>query len=45
MGDMARAQAMKDLIGETKLDIQVGDSEDPLAIDSLNRELGLRLKL
>lgn len=44
LGDKARAQAIKDLIGDTKLDILVGDSEDPLAIDSLNRELGLRIK-
>jgi hypothetical protein len=34
----------KALIEDTKLDIQVADSEDPLAIDTLNQQLGQRLK-
>lgn len=44
LSDQQRMQAIKDLIGDTRLDIQVADSEDPLAIDTLNRQLGLRLK-
>jgi hypothetical protein len=44
LGDEPRKQAVKDLIGDTKLDIQVADSEDPLAIDTLNRQLNLRLQ-
>jgi hypothetical protein len=44
LSDEQRKQAVKDLIGATRLDIQVADSEDPLAIDTLNRQLGLRLE-
>jgi hypothetical protein len=44
LSDAARQREVRDLIGETKLDIQVADSEDPLAIDTLNQQLGLRLK-
>jgi len=44
LNDDARANALRDLIGATKLDIQVADSEDPLAIDTLNRRLNLRLQ-
>jgi hypothetical protein len=44
LSDEQRKKAVKDLIGDTKLDIEVADSEDPLAIDTLNRQLGLRLK-
>lgn len=35
---------MSDLIGDTKLDYQIGDSEDPLAIDTLNRQLNLKIQ-
>jgi hypothetical protein len=44
LSDEQRKQAVKDLIGDTKLDVQVADSEDPLAIDTLNAQLGLRLQ-
>jgi hypothetical protein len=44
LGDEQRKQAIGDLIGETKLDVQVADSEDPLAIDTLNRQLGLKIQ-
>ena len=44
LSDAQRMQAVKDLIGDTKLDVQVGDSEDPLAIDTLNRQLNLKLE-
>lgn len=44
LGDAQRKQAIKDLIGDTKLDFLVGDSEDPLAIDTLNEQLGLKIK-
>lgn len=44
LSDEQRKQAVKDLIGDTKLDIQVGDSEDPLAIDTLNRQLDLKIQ-
>ena len=44
LSDAQRKQAIQDLIGDTKLDIQVADSEDPLAIDTLNQQLGLKLK-
>lgn len=44
LGDEQRMQAIKDLIGDTRLDIQVGDSQDPLAIDTLNRQLSLRIQ-
>jgi len=30
--DQQRMQAVKDLIGDTKVDIQVADFEDPLAV-------------
>lgn len=39
-----RSEKIRDLVGRTKLDVQVGDSEDPLAIDTLNRELGLKIQ-
>jgi hypothetical protein len=44
LSDAQRKQAVKDLIGETKLDYQVADSEDPLAIDTLNAQLNLKLQ-
>lgn len=44
LNDQQRMQAVKDLIGDTRLDVQVADSEDPLAIDTLNQQLGLHLK-
>lgn len=44
LSDEARKQAVKDLVGITRLHYQVGDSEDPLAIDTLNRQLGLQIK-
>jgi hypothetical protein len=44
LSDHKRSQAIKDLIGDTKLDILVGDSEDPLAIDTLNTQLGLKIQ-
>jgi hypothetical protein len=42
--DTQRKDAVRELIGETRLDYQVADSEDPLAIDTLNRQLGLHIK-
>lgn len=44
LSDAQRQQAVRDLIGNTKLDIQVADSEDPLAIDTLNSQLDLKLQ-
>lgn len=44
LSDEQRQNAIRDLIGTTKLDVQIADSEDPLALDTLNRQLGLRLK-
>lgn len=44
LSDEARKQAVKDLVGITRLSYQVGDSEDPLAIDTLNQQLGLQIK-
>ena len=44
LDDEQRAKKIQELIGDTKLDIQVADSEDPIAILNLNRELKLRLK-
>lgn len=45
LGSDARAQAIRDLIGNTQLDEAVGDSEDPLAIDTLNKQLDIRVKI
>jgi hypothetical protein len=45
LGSDARTRAIRDLVGDTKLDLAVGVSEDPLAIDTLNRELDLRVKI
>ncbi len=44
MSDAVRQQELKKLIGDTRLDVQVADSEDPLAIDTLNAQLGLNLQ-
>ncbi|MFE5643255.1 terminase large subunit [Rhodococcus sp. NPDC056516] len=44
LSDEQRMNAVRDLIGDTKLDFQIGDSEDPLAIDTLNRQLGLKIQ-
>lgn len=44
LSDERRKQAVKDLIGDTRLSVQVGDSEDPLAIDTLNTQLQLHIK-
>lgn len=44
LSDEQRKNKVRDLIGDTKLDVQVADSEDPLAIDTLNRQLGLKLE-
>jgi hypothetical protein len=44
LSDEARKQAVKDLIGITRLDYQIGDSEDPLAIDTLNQQLKLKIQ-
>ncbi len=44
LSDAQRQQKIRDLIGDTKLDIQVADSEDPLAIDTLNTQLNLRIQ-
>ena len=43
LDDAQRAAAIRSLVGDTKLDVQVADSEDPIAIINLNRELKLRL--
>ncbi len=32
------------LIGETEPDVQVGDSEDPLAFDTVNAQLDLKIQ-
>ncbi len=39
LNDERRKQAVEDLIGDTRLSVQVSDSEDPLAIDTLNMPL------
>lgn len=44
LGDTKRQQAIKDLIGDTRLDIAIGDSEDPFAIDALNQQLQLNIE-
>ncbi|MBY4214327.1 hypothetical protein HQO42_13750 [Rhodococcus fascians] len=44
VSDEQRKNRVKDLIGDTKLDFQIGDSEDPLAIDTLNRQLKLKIQ-
>lgn len=44
LGNEARRDAIKDLIGDTPLDFMVGDSEDPLAIATLNEQLGLKIE-
>lgn len=44
LSDEKRKEAVRDLIGETKLWRAVADSEDPLAIDTLNRQLGLHIE-
>lgn len=44
LDDAQRAREIGKLIADIKLDVQVADSEDPIAIMNLNRELGLKLK-
>jgi hypothetical protein len=44
LSDEQRKEAVKDLIGDTRLDFQIADSEDPLAIDTLNRQLNLKIQ-
>ena len=44
LSDEQRQNAIRDLIGTTKRDFQIADSEDPLAIDTLNRQLNQRLQ-
>lgn len=44
LDDEQRATAIRDLIGDTELDVLVADSEDPIAIASLNRELNINLQ-
>lgn len=44
LSDEKRKEKVRDLIGDTKLDYQIGDSEDPLAIDTLNRQLNLKIQ-
>lgn len=46
LNDEQRSTQLKELISDTELDwgLQVADSEDPIAIMSLNKSLGLSLK-
>jgi len=46
LDDEARSKQLGELIGDTELDydLQVADSEDPIAINSLNKSLNLSLK-
>lgn len=44
LSDEQRKTKVQDLIGDTRLDFQIADSEDPLAIDTLNRQLNLKLQ-
>jgi len=45
LSDAQRQEAIRDLVGDTKLDYAVGDSEDPLPIDTLNKQLDLRVPI
>ncbi len=43
LDDLQRVQAIKDLTDEYRIDVAVADSEDPIAIQQLSRELNFRV--
>ena len=44
MDDEQRLQAIKDLIGDKRISMAVGDSEDPIAIINLSKGLGIKIE-
>lgn len=43
LDDKQRTNAIKELIGDKSISVAVGDSEDPIAIQQLSRELGIEI--